>query len=139
MRCICWDFSFQSGRPESAREMIDRAIAANPSSADYHRNSGVVFWRSGESQQALDSFGKALALRRGFWRPTAGIGGEAILQNGRSRSAAKEHLRRGAELAPDSAEILRCLADALQKAGRNDEAISNTAGLFRAGPMTLSD
>jgi len=53
---------FAKGDLEGAREAFSQAIALNPEYAHAYNNLGVVYWKSGDHDNALANFHKALIL-----------------------------------------------------------------------------
>lgn len=58
--------AFHAGRTDAACDLIQRAIALNPSVPEYHSNLGNVLKEIGSTEDAIASYRCALALRPGF-------------------------------------------------------------------------
>src|SRR3989338_4490231 len=56
----------QTGKHEIAVEYITRAIALNPTVAEYHSNLGTVYRAMGKLEEAVVHYRQALALRPAY-------------------------------------------------------------------------
>jgi Flp pilus assembly protein TadD len=125
---------FRSGSPESARPLLEQAVARVPEDAEawavltrIHADAGrsVEALRCAERAAALDPGNAAYAFNLGRLYAVAGRTPEGIAA-----------LERGLALAPDDASAQRDLAVLLASAGRTDEA---RAALERAMALQPQD
>jgi adenylate cyclase len=132
--------AFLVGVSESEIEMADRAVALNPNSYIAWTARGWVYRIAGRSEEAVQSFGRAIRLSPVdplLNRALVGVGfafielrrfDEAIV-------AAKKGLRQNPSFPP----AYRCLASAFAHLGRDAEAREAAACLLEADPaFTIS-
>jgi aspartate beta-hydroxylase len=110
----------QEGNADESADLIRRAIAQDPNSADAHNYLGAALQRLGANDEALACHDKALALDPDH--------SDALLLRGRALHA----LGRGSEaiacyeavlvVSPNSAQAQLWLANALEASGRIEEA-----------------
>jgi arylsulfatase A-like enzyme/Flp pilus assembly protein TadD len=114
---------------DRAAEILTRAIAIFDFDPDAWNNLGGIRMRKGDHRQALECFGRAIALNAGFTPAYVNSGAAHMaLYLGRGQdpgelAQALDHFRRAVELDPASNRALRGLASALTSAGREDEAL----------------
>lgn len=105
-----------SGKSESAKDAIDRAIRLDPISPYMHNTQAIVRYYAGEYNLALESAEAALALD-----PSVGVVrywiGLAQIQTGGPERAIET-----CELEPNADAKYACKAIALARLGRGDEA-----------------
>jgi adenylate cyclase len=124
-----------SGDFDTAREMVDRAVALNPNSLRAWQQRGWTYVMAGQPEEAIRSFARTIppspfdpSLFSGF----TGMGA-AFIGLGRFEeavAAAKKAIRQN-ELYPVT---YRCLAIALAHLGREAEAKEAAAGLLKLEP-----
>ena len=56
----------QQGRHEEAIPFFERAIAMSPAVPAYHNNLGETYRRVGKLEQAIECYGRAIALKRDY-------------------------------------------------------------------------
>jgi adenylate cyclase len=127
--------AFSSGDLDTAREMVDRAVALNPNSAFAWDQRGWTCVIAGQPEEAIRSFERAIRLSPfdpGLILIFAGMG-IAFIGLGRFDEAvavAKKALGQNQTLALS----YRCLASALVHLGREAEAREAAAGLLELEP-----
>ena len=113
----------QSGRPERAVELIQRAIGCNADVAAAHRHLGNSLRELHRFEEALASYARAIALRADFK--------EAYVNRGmlhlalRNAPAALADFERALALGADDAQVHTGRASALINLARPDEAIAS--------------
>ena len=124
-----------SGDFDTAREMVDRAVALNPNSFVAWEQRGWTYLIAGQPEEAIRSFERAIRVSPfDPWRFStfAGMSG-AFIGLGRfdeAVSAAKKAVRQN----PLYPVTYRCLASALVHLGREAEAREAAAGLLELEP-----
>jgi len=108
------------GRPGQAVALIQRAIRQNGNIASAHRHLGNALRDAGRSEEALQSYGKAIELRRDF--KEAYVNRAALLLTLRRAAEALADLDRAQALGADDAQILTIRAAALIDLERPAEA-----------------
>ena len=114
---------FRSGNAAKALDLIDQAIALNPSDAAFHNNRGYVLEKLKRLDEALESLNHALAIRPRY--------GHALNNRGNVLNGLKRHeeaiLSFDSALALNSghAEALNNKGNALQHLGRLSEALAS--------------
>jgi len=120
---------------ETAREMVDRAVALNPNTAMAWELRGWTYQRAGQPEEAIRSFERAIRLSPfDPWLPRRFTGmGIALIGLGRfdeAVAAAKNALQTNQTYGP----AYRCLAAALAHLGRDAEARKAAAVLLEMEP-----
>jgi len=131
-----------SGDFETAKEMVDRAVALNPNSNYVWLDRGWTYLSAGELEEAIRSFERAIRLSPfDPWRFSTFAGmSAAFIGLGRfdeTVAAAKKALRGNPTILrenPFIAIAYRCLASALVHLGRQAEAREAAAGLLKLEP-----
>jgi adenylate cyclase len=124
-----------SGDFDTAREMVDRAVALNPNSASVWGQRGWTYLIAGQPEEAIRSFERAVRLSPFdplLFSTFAGMSA-AFISLGRfdeAVSAAKKAIGQNTVF-PFS---YRCLASALAHLGREAEAKEAVAGLLELDP-----
>jgi adenylate cyclase len=127
--------AFSSGDLDTAREMVDRAVASNPNAAFAWDNRGWTYQMAGQYEEAIRSFERAIRLSPfdpGLILIFIGMG-IAFIGLGRfdeAVAAAKKALSENQAFAV----AYRCLASALAHLGREAEAREAAAGLLQLEP-----
>jgi Flp pilus assembly protein TadD len=124
--------AYQAGRPESAVDLIGRAIALHGENASFHNNLGEALRYLGRLDEAVAHFTKAVELD-----PDAAEGhmnlGNALKQQGHLQQAI-ERYRRALELKPDYAEAHLNLGVALMEQGKEAEAVDHYRHALSVNP-----
>ena len=119
----------QQGRQAEARELIERALAADGSNAAYHNSLGLVLLAQGEADAAASAFRAALARDPTMAEAFNNLG-NAEQKAGRLAEAVAGY-DRALALAPDNAEALcnkgRGAARA-RRTGRSRDGVPGGAG-----------
>jgi tetratricopeptide (TPR) repeat protein len=111
----------QVGQGETAVDYIRKAIAQNPTAAQYHCNLGAALAIAGRHEQAIESYERALVLQPDLIDAHANLGA-AMMRLGRFDRAVKS-LQTALDARPRDFKILDWLGSALSQAGRQEEAI----------------
>jgi adenylate cyclase len=124
-----------SGDFDTAREMVDRAVALNPNAALAWEQRGWTYQTAGQHEEAIRSFERAIRLSPfDPWLFSRFTGlGIAFIGVGRfdeAVTAAKHALQKN----PTFSMAYRCLASALAHLGREAEAREAAAGLLELEP-----
>jgi predicted O-linked N-acetylglucosamine transferase (SPINDLY family) len=112
----------QVGRADAAIELIGRAIAINPTIAEYHANLGESYRRAGRYEAAIASFHRAIALKPGLADAHNNLG-NALRDTGRPAEAIAA-FHRAIDFRPEFAQAHSNLGNALRDLDRRDEAIA---------------
>jgi TolB-like protein len=124
-----------SGDFDTAREMVDRAVALNPNSSRVWDERGWAYLMAGQPEEAIRSFERRIRLSPFdplLFSTFVGVG-MAFIGLGRfdeAVSAAKKAVRQN----PLYPVTYRCLASALAHLGREAEAREAVAGLLELEP-----
>ena len=127
--------AFFSGDFDTAREMVDRAVALNPNAAFAWELRGFTFELAGQPEEAIRSFERAIRLSPFdpwlFLRFTGmGIAFIGLGRFDEAVAAAKNALQTNQTYGP----AYRCLAAALAHLGRDAEARKTVAQLLEIEP-----
>ncbi len=110
---------------ETARARLKAALEIDSSIWEAWYNLGVIAWREGEDEQAIDAFGKALAGNPGH-TPTLLARAEALRRSGRKKDAKADYkaaLDGMEEDDPNRPEAAARVASLLRDAGDFDDAV----------------
>jgi adenylate cyclase len=127
--------AFSSGDFDTAREMVDHAVAFNPNSAFAWEQRGWTYQIAGQPEEAIRSYERAIRLSpsdSSLFLTFTGMG-TAFIGLGRfdeAVAAAKKALRENQAFST----AYRCLASALAHLGREAEAREAAAGLLELEP-----
>ena len=124
-----------SGDFDTAREMVDRAVALNPNSFRAWEERGWTYLTAGQPEEAIRSFERRIRLSPFDPLLFATFAGMSVAFIGLGRfdeavSAAKKAVRQN----PLFPFAYRCLASALAHLGREAEAREAVAGLLELDP-----
>jgi adenylate cyclase len=124
-----------SGDFDTAREMVDRAVALNPNSLRAWEQRGFTYVLAGQPEEAIRSFERVIRLSPfdpSLFLTFTGMGMAFIglCRFDEAVAAAKKAVRRN----PLYAVTYRCLAIALAHLGREAEAREAAAGLLELDP-----
>jgi adenylate cyclase len=124
-----------SGDFDTAREMVDRAVALNPNSFPAWEERGWTYLVAGHPQEAIRSFERRIRLSPFDPLLFAAFAGMSVAFIGLGRfddavSAAKKAVRQN----PLFPFTYRCLASALAHLGREAEAREAVAGVLELDP-----
>jgi adenylate cyclase len=124
-----------SGDFDTAREMVDRAVALNPNSLRAWEQRGFTYVLAGQPEEAIRSFERVIRLSPfdpSLFLTFTGMGMAFIglCRFDEAVAAAKKAVRRN----PPYAVTYRCLAIALAHLGREAEAREAAAGLLELDP-----
>jgi adenylate cyclase len=127
--------AFWSGDFDTAREMVDRAVASNPNVSIAWHQRGWTYQLAGQPEEAIRSFERAIRLSPfDPWLVSTFTGmGIALIDLGRfdeAVAAAKKALSQNQTYST----AYRCLASALAHLGREAEAKEAAAGLLEREP-----
>ncbi|QGZ62032.1 tetratricopeptide repeat protein [Paraburkholderia acidisoli] len=133
---------FREGKPERAREFLDRAIQEAPTRADLWEHRGLLAAMARELAPAEACYRRALALSGG----TASLHRNLadVFKLGGRMQEAREHYERALDRDPTLHHAIRRLAALSTEAGRHDEAVAwwrRACGLNAApgGPSRSAD
>ncbi len=131
-----WATASFSDDYDTAREMVDRAVALNANSAFAWELRGFTYELAGQLEEAIRSFERAIRLSPfDPWLPRRFTGmGIALIGLGRfdeAVAAAKNALQTNQTYGP----AYRCLAAALAHLGRDAEARKTVAQLLEIEPL----
>lgn len=112
----------QTGRPQEAVELIERAIALQPAAAAFHNNLGNALKDLGQLEAAEDAYLRALQLRPAYAGALVNLAG--LLEGRGEREAAVAHYRSAIELDPTLPEARLGLAHTLQAQGNATDALA---------------
>lgn len=112
----------QSGHPEAAVELIDRAIALNPHAAVFHNNLGLAYRAMGRPTDATACYRRALQLRPAYAEAIYNLA-ITLKDQGRLGEAIAGY-RQAVQLRPDFADAHNSLGVALKEAGQLNDAIA---------------
>src|SRR5260221_2488140 len=127
--------AFFLGDCDTAREMVDGAVALNPNAAYSWNNRGWTYQRAGQPEEAIRSFERAIRLSPfDRWQFTRFTGmSVAFIDLGRFDEAVTT-ARKAVRQNPLDAVTYRCLASAFAHLGRETEAREAAAGLLELEP-----
>ncbi len=115
--------ALESARTREAVELLSRACAVNPASAQVHNNHGVALGRMLRHADALSSYERALAIDSGYAECHYNRG-NALRDLGRHAEAVGSY-GRAIELAPGSAAAHNEHGNALRRLGRPGDALAS--------------
>ena len=109
-----------AGQPGAARVPLARAAAALPDNVDALQRLGQAQAVVGRDNEAIETFGRILALRPDDWSAHANV---ARLLVKRDPAAALQHAKRAHELAPDDLSAASNLAEVYMRTGQRELAL----------------
>lgn len=110
---------------ETARARLKKALEIDGSIWEAWHDLGVIAWREGEDEQAIDAFGKALAHNRDH-TPTLLARAEAYRRAGKKKDARADYeaaIKRMEEGDPNRSDAAARLASLLRDAGDYEDAV----------------
>jgi tetratricopeptide (TPR) repeat protein len=110
---------------DTARSRLEKALEIDSSIWEAWHDLGIIAWRDGEDDQAIDAFGKALSANRDH-TPTLTARAEAYRRSGRKKEAKADYkaaLDQMAEDDPNRPDTAARMASLLRDAGDFDEAV----------------
>jgi predicted O-linked N-acetylglucosamine transferase (SPINDLY family) len=110
----------QSGNPDRAIRLTQKAIRLEPNTARFHYNLGIIYKEQGRLSEAVASYRKAIALKPDFENALYNLG-NALQAQGQVDEAIACY-RQVAAIRPDHAETYNNLGIMLREARRFDEA-----------------
>ena len=122
----------QCGQQENARDLIERAIEANPLAPEYRSDFGVILEAMNRPDDAVFAYLMALEIDRDFMRAHLNLG--ILLGKLRRFDEAISAFRAAAEIRPDDAEIHNSLGAALYNAGQFEPALLEFAKALELRP-----
>ena len=127
--------AYLSGDFDAAMEMLDRAVALNPNSANIWDQRGWTYQYAGRAEEAIQSFERAIRLSPldpMLFTRYSGMG-IALLRLDRFEEAVAA-ANRALRLDPTWSTAYRCLTAALAHLGRGEEAREAAAHLLEIEP-----
>jgi predicted O-linked N-acetylglucosamine transferase (SPINDLY family) len=112
----------QTGNVDAAIELIGRAIAIDPTEAEYHANLSIALRRQGRLDEAIAALRQAVAHRPDHAEAHSNLGA-ALAEKGRFDEAILT-LEQAVTYRPDYPEAHNNLGFALAEKGRLDEAVA---------------
>ena len=110
---------------ETARARLKKALEIDSSIWEAWHDLGIIAWRDGEDDQAIDAFGKALSGNREH-TPTLTARAEAYRRSGRKKEAKADYeaaLDQMADDDPNRPDAAARMASLLRDAGDFDDAV----------------
>jgi len=114
--------ALQTGHPDSALSLIERACALRPDGAIYRSNLGQVLERLGRRSEAESAYRAAISLDPACAEAFNNLG--HLLQGDERLAEAESSFRRAIDLAPDYAEPHTNIGNLLKDRGDLDGAIA---------------
>lgn len=125
--------SHQQEDPETAVELISKAIQTAPDNASYHSNLGEAFRALGRFDEATAAYEKALAIDPGFAMAHNNLA-NVLADSGRKDDALTRY-DKAAALLPDDPEIRLNRANLLMELSRSLEAVEAYRNLIEEFPQ----
>lgn len=128
----------RQGSYEGALHKLERAVHAAPGNATAQCNLGIVCWKMGRPDQALEALRKASLLDPADPRPRQFLG--QLLISGQRWNEAHDTLKRLNELTPDSPWVLTSLAVVTYNRNENSNTqllLAKALGIDPAYPPAL--
>jgi tetratricopeptide (TPR) repeat protein len=122
------------GRMEDSLELLQKAVAANPDSADLHNSLANTLNGVGRPQDAIEHYRAAIALRPDF--PEAYFNLGRGFKELRQFPEAEEAYRNAIRLRPAYAEAHSNLGIVLGRMNRHAESIASFTAALEADPQT---
>jgi len=111
----------QVGQIDTAVDFMRRAIAQNPTAAQYQCNLGAALVTAGRNEEAIEVYQRALVLQPDLPDAYANLG-VAQMRLGQFANAVAS-LQTALKARPDDLKILDSLGSALSQAGQQEEAV----------------
>ncbi len=125
--------SHQQEDPETAVDLISKAIESAPDNASYHSNLGEAFRALGQFDEATAAYEKALAIDPGFAMAHNNLA-NVLADSGRKEDALARY-NKAAALLPDDPEIQLNRANLLMELARSREAVEAYRNLIEQFPQ----
>lgn len=125
--------SHQQENPETAVELISRAIQTAPDNASYHSNLGEAFRALGRFDEATAAYEKALAIDPAFAMAHNNLA-NVLADSGRKDDALARY-EKATALLPDDPEIQLNRANLLMELSRSLEAVEAYRNLIEQFPQ----
>lgn len=110
---------------QSAADFYKEAVRFHPEKAELRTNLGLMYYQTGEDDQAIHALGQAIRLKQSLFVPNLFLGLEYVKL--KRFGAAIPYLKRAAHLKPNDAQIQLALGEAY--AGRGNSRLAITAYL----------
>jgi tetratricopeptide (TPR) repeat protein len=107
-------------------------LATTPQSSIAHNNLGVVAYRRGELEQAMEHYRQSLQIRPDNEEAQFNLG--VVLAGYGKLDEAMEHYRKAFQIRPDYADAHYNLGNALYMGGRSEEAMEEYRQALRSQP-----
>ncbi len=114
---------YQTGNPQIALKLINKAIGINPNNADIYSNRGVLFQELKQMDRALESYDKAIALKPDYAEANFNRGN--VLRELSQFDAALESYDKAIAIKPGYAEAYTNRGIALKELKHLDEALAS--------------
>ena len=124
--------ALQVGQPQTAADLITRAISLSPQVADFHFNHGAALVALGRFEQAMPAYRAALALRPNYPEALDRLAAACFAVG--NKAGAIDAYQRLLDLQPNHAETCVNLGNALSDAGKLDDAIDAFERAIRLRP-----
>lgn len=125
--------SHQQEDPETAVELISKAIQSAPDNASYHSNLGEAFRALGRFDEATTAYEKSLAIDPGFAMAHNNLAN--VLADSGQKEDALARYNKAAALLPDDPEIQLNRANLLMELGQSREAVEAYRNLIKQFPQ----
>ncbi len=125
--------SHQQEDPDTAVELISKAIQSAPDNASYHSNLGEAFRALGRFDEATAAYEEALAIDPGFAMAHNNLA-NVLADSGRKEDALARY-NKAAALLPDDPEIQLNRANLLMELARSREAVEAYRNLIEQFPQ----
>jgi tetratricopeptide (TPR) repeat protein len=124
--------AYQSGKPDAAVELIERALAAKPTLFEAWNNLGAAYRQLGRTADAIASYEKAIAIKPDYAEAHFNLG-NALSGTGDTDGAVAA-FRRAVEIEPAHAAAHNNLGNALKVQGQLEAAAASYGDAIRAKP-----
>lgn len=122
----------QMNRPVPGVEMLRKAVSLDGTRALYHYRLGTLLQRSGESDEALASFQRAIALNPKMPDPYGAAA--SVFERSSRPAAAAAMIERGITAVPGDAQLLAIRCGMQHRAGHSEAARDGLLSLINSSP-----